>query len=51
MLAFRDSFLLVAMVACLALIPVLFVQGGREPAGARRGHERGPAAEAAAPAE
>jgi len=52
MLAFRDSFLLVAMFCCLALIPVLFIQGGREPAGGRHGRGRpSGATEAPAPAE
>ena len=55
MFAFRDSFLLIAAVATLALIPILFIKGGREVEshgrGARgRAHRDGGAA-AGAPAE
>lgn len=47
MFAFRDSFLLIAFVATLALVPILFLQGGREPAPAGKRHH-GRAAEAPA---
>lgn len=52
MFAFRDSFLLIAAVATLALVPILFLKGGREVEGnARGGHRRGGAATTEAPAE
>jgi hypothetical protein len=47
MLAFRDSFLLIAAVASLALIPVLFMQGG----GKEQVRPRGRLAPEPAPAE
>ncbi len=52
MFAFRDSFLLIAAVATLALVPICFLKGGREVEGghARGGQRRGPA-RAEAPAE
>ena len=51
MFAFRDSFLLIAAVATLALVPILFLKGGREPEGNARGTRRGGAAPVEAPAE
>jgi len=53
MFAFRDAFLMIAMVASLALVPILFIKGGREAdAGPAHGPHRGRGSEASeAPAE
>ena len=51
MFAFRDSFLLIAAVATLALVPILFIKGGRDVEAGARGHRRGGPAASEAPAE
>jgi hypothetical protein len=53
MFAFRDAFLMIAMVASLALVPILFIKGGREAdAGPAHGPHRRRGSEASeAPAE
>ena len=48
MFAFRDSFLLIAFVATLALVPILFLQGGRETVAPKRRHGAPPRVEAPA---
>lgn len=48
MFAFRDSFLLIAFVATLALVPILFLQGGERENAATGKRHRGGAAEAPA---
>lgn len=52
MLGFRDAFLLISLVSTLALVPILFLKGGRDPAEAQgRGRAHGGNSAAAAPAE